>query len=98
MKKSNKSSIVATANNATETTSNETQMSYKHAFLQMDVLQKRGSKTIGLSPDHHERLTRIVQIIGDDKIPLFAYLNNILEHHFTMFEDEIAKEFKEKFK
>ena len=38
------------------------------------------------------------EIIGDDKIPLFAYLNNILEHHFKVFEDMITKEFNEKYK
>lgn len=98
MKKSNKSSIVNTASSAPETTSNEAQMSYEHVFLKKEVLQKRGNKSIYLSPEHHERLTRIAQIIGNNKIPLFAYLNNILEHHFTMFEDEITKEFKEKYK
>jgi hypothetical protein len=98
MKKSNKSRIVNTANNATETTSNEAQMSYEHTFLKKEVLQKRGNKSIYLSPEHHERVTRIKQIIGNNKMPLFAYLNNILEHHFTMFEDEITKEFKEKYK
>ena len=98
MKKSNKNRIAATTNDTPKTTGNEVQMSYEQAFLQMEATQKRGIKGIYLSPEHHERLTRIVQVIGDDKIPLFAYLNNILEHHFTIFEDSITKEFKEKYK
>ena len=76
----------------------QAQNSYEQAFLQMDIEQKRGSKSIYLSPEYHERLTRIVQIIGNDKIPLFAYLNKILEHHFNVYEDAITKEFKEKYK
>ncbi|MFH6961702.1 DUF3408 domain-containing protein [Flavobacterium plurextorum] len=71
---------------------------YEKAFLQMNEIQKRGSKSIYLSAENHERLTRIVQIVGEDKIPLFAYLNNILEHHFRVFEETITKEFKEKYK
>lgn len=71
---------------------------YEKAFLQMNEMQKRGSKSIYLSAENHERLTRIVQIVGEDKIPLFAYLNNILEHHFRVFEQTITKEFKEKYK
>nr|WP_198999702.1 DUF3408 domain-containing protein [Flavobacterium sp. ASV13] len=71
---------------------------YEKTFLHMNEMQKRGSKSIYLSPEHHERLTRIIQIVGDDKIPLFAYLNNILEHHFRVFEETITKEFNEKYK
>ncbi|GIQ60962.1 hypothetical protein Flavo103_40980 [Flavobacterium collinsii] len=97
MKKSNKNKI-AIDNNTPKIANNESQMNYEEVFLQMEALQKRGSKAIYLSPEHHERLTRIVQIIGGDKIPLFAYLNNILEHHFKLFEDTITKEFKEKYK
>jgi hypothetical protein len=31
-------------------------------------------------------------------IPLYAYLDNILEHHFEMFEKAITDDFNEKFK
>ncbi|ATL48957.1 hypothetical protein COR50_18270 [Chitinophaga caeni] len=98
MKKNNKNRNVVAANNSPEVMSNEAKNSYEQTFLQMDIEQKRGSKSIYLSPEHHERLTRIVQVIGDDKIPLFAYLNNILEHHFKVYENTITKEFKEKYK
>jgi hypothetical protein len=98
MKKNNKIRIVETNSNSPETTSKEAQMSYEYSFLQKEPFQQRGNKSIYVKPEHHQRLTRIAQVIGDDKIPLFAYLNNILEHHFTMFEDEITEEFKQKFK
>lgn len=71
---------------------------YEKAFMQVNKMQKRGSRSIYLSDEHHERLTRIVQIVGEDKIPLFGYLNNILEHHFREFENLITIEYKEKFK
>ncbi|MFC0425152.1 DUF3408 domain-containing protein [Chryseobacterium scophthalmum] len=98
MKKNNKKRNVVADNGIPEVMRNQAQNSYEQAFLQMDIEQKRGSKSIYLSPEYHERLTRIVQIIGNDKIPLFAYLNNILEHHFNVYEDAITKEFKEKYK
>ncbi|WP_294825094.1 DUF3408 domain-containing protein [uncultured Flavobacterium sp.] len=98
MKKNKKDRNIVASNRSREVTSNVTLNSYEQAFLQMDTVQKRGSKSIYLSLEHHERLTRIVQVIGDDKIPLFAYLNNILEHHFKLYENEITKEFKEKYK
>lgn len=98
MKKANKNRKVIVADNTSVIIENEVQTSYEQIFLQMDTTQARGSKSIYLSPEHHERLTRIVQVIGDDKIPLFAYLNNILEHHFKLYENEITKEFRGKYK
>lgn len=71
---------------------------YEKAFLNPAASRERGSKCIYVSTEHHERLTRIVQVIGSDKIPLFAYLDSILEHHFTMFEQEITHEYNEKYK
>ncbi|HSH66497.1 MAG TPA: DUF3408 domain-containing protein [Bacteroidia bacterium] len=98
MKKASKNRNVIAVNNSSDTMSNKVQPSYEHTFLQIGTMQKRGNKSIYVSPEHHERLTRIVQTIGGDKIALFAYLDNILEHHFSMFEDTITKEFKEKYK
>lgn len=98
MKKADKNRNGIEINNPSDTMSHETQNFYEKMFLQMDSTQKRGDKSIYISPEHHQRLTRIVQVIGNDKIPLFAYLNNILEHHFDMFEDTLTKEFKEKYK
>lgn len=98
MKNANKKRKAIVVDNASVVIRNEVKTSYEQTFLQMDMMQERGNKSIYLSPEHHERLTRIVQVIGDDKIPLFAYLNNILDHHFKVFEDAISKEYKEKYK
>lgn len=96
MKKAKKNKNAVAQSNHSESVNEKVQVTYQNAFLQMNKTQKRGNKSIYLSPEHHERLTRIVQIIGDDKIPLFAYLNNVLDHHFRVFEHMITKEFNEK--
>lgn len=98
MKKSNKSRNVVVTKSTPEAKRNEAQRGYGQIFLQLKVIQKCGNKSIYLSSRHHERLTRIVQTIGSDKIPLYAYLENILEHHFEMFEKAITDDFNEKFK
>ena len=61
-------------------------------------MTKQGDKSIYIRQEYHERLSRIVQVIGKDEIPLYAYLDNILEHHFEMFEKAIIDDFNEKFK
>lgn len=72
--------------------------SYGDHFLKTHSMTKRGDKSIYIREEYHERLSRIVQVIGKDKIPLYAYLDNILEHHFEMFEKAITDDFNEKFK
>ncbi|MGQ2985056.1 DUF3408 domain-containing protein [Flavobacterium sp.] len=72
--------------------------SYGQHFLKTHSMTKRGDKSIYIRQEYHERLSRIVQVIGKDEIPLYAYLDNILEHHFKMFEKAITDDFNEKFK
>lgn len=71
---------------------------YDSQFLQVHNMTKRGDKTIYVRPEYHERMNRIVQVIGQDRIPLYAYLDNILEHHFSIFEQEIIEDFNQNFK
>lgn len=71
---------------------------YGDQFLATHSMSKRGDKSIYIRQEYHERLTRIVQVIGEDKIPLYAYLDNILEHHFDLFEKAITEDFNNKFK
>lgn len=76
----------------------QSDLSYGERFLKNHSMNRRGEKSIYLRQEYHERLSRIVQVIGDDKIPLYAYLDNILEHHFEEFEKAITENFNEKFK
>src|SRR5690606_17037590 len=72
--------------------------SYGDHFLKSHAMTKRGDKSIYIRQEYHERLSRIVRVIGKDEIPLYAYLDNILEHHFEMFEKAITDDFNENFK
>lgn len=71
---------------------------YVEQFLTHHTMNKRGDKSIYIRPEYHERLSRIIQIVADDQIPLYAYLDNILAHHFEMFEKEITEDFNNKYR
>lgn len=79
-------------------TKKNTQGDYGAYFLRTHSMNKRGEKTIYIRQEYHERLSRIIQAIGKDQIPMYAYLDNILEHHFKLFEKEITNDFNENFK
>jgi len=73
-------------------------LNYVEHFLTHHTMTKRGDKSIYIRPEYHERLSRIIQIIADDQIPLYAYLDNILAYHFEMFEKEITEDFNKKYR
>lgn len=79
-------------------TKKQSDLTYGERFLKSHSMNRRGEKSIYIRQEYHERLSRIVQVIGDDKIPLYAYLDNILEHHFELFEKAITDNFNDKFK
>lgn len=71
---------------------------YEALFLTNAESNARNGKSVYIRPEFHERLTRIVQVIGEDKISLYAYLDNVLEYHFREFGDQIKKSFDDKYK
>ncbi|KKO89437.1 hypothetical protein AAW12_23725 [Sphingobacterium sp. Ag1] len=73
-------------------------LNYESLFLSDQVMDRRSDKSIYVSNEHNTWLSRIVNVIGEDKIPLYALLDNILTHHFTLFEEMLVKEFQEKSK
>lgn len=73
-------------------------ITYAEQFLTHHTMTKRGDKSIYIRPEYHERLSRIIQIIADDQIPLYAYLDNILAYHFETFEKEITDDFNSKYR
>lgn len=71
---------------------------YESIFFKKPVTNARDGKTVYIRPDFHEKLSRIVQVIGEDKITIYAYLDNLLEYHFQEFGDQITTSFNDKYK
>ena len=76
----------------------QSELTYGERFLKEHSMKRRGDKSIYIRQEYHEKLSRIVQVIGDDSIPLYAYLDNIIAHHFLLFEEAITENFNDKFK
>jgi hypothetical protein len=50
----------------------------------------RFGKSIYITQKHHERISKIVSIIGNRDITLYDYLDNVLTEHFNRWHDEIV--------
>lgn len=71
---------------------------YENTFLKKSDTNARDGKTVYIRPEFHEKLTRIIQVIGEDKISIYAYLDNLLDYHFQEFGEQITKSYNDKYK
>lgn len=71
---------------------------YEEIFLVNRFPSGRSGKVVYIRPEYHERLLRIVQLTREEKTTLYSYIDNILEHHFREFGDDITDYFNERFK
>lgn len=69
---------------------------YEEIFFREVKTTARHGKSVYIDPNHHKKLSRIIQVIGDDNITIYAYLSNLLDHHFGEFEQQITESFNEK--
>lgn len=79
-------------------TKKNAEVDYEKLFFKRAETNARNGKSVYIRPDFHERLSRIVQVIGEDKITIYAYLDNLLEYHFQEFGEDITKSFNDKYK
>ena len=78
--------------------SSSKKMNYEETFLENRFPSGRNGKVVYIRPEYHERLLRIVQLTREEKTTLYSYIDNILEHHFKEFGDDITNYFNERFK
>nr|WP_298006468.1 DUF3408 domain-containing protein [uncultured Flavobacterium sp.] len=79
-------------------TKRTTEADYESTFFKKSDTNARDGKTVYIRPEFHEKLTRIIQVIGQDKISIYAYLDNLLDYHFQEFSEQITKSYNDKYK
>ena len=78
--------------------SSSKKVDYEETFMVNRFPSGRSGKVVYIRPEYHERLLRIVQLTREEKTTLYSYIDNILEHHFREFGDDITDYFNERFK
>lgn len=63
---------------------------YKSLFIHETALTARSGKTAYISKEHHERITKMLHVIGKNEVSLFDFLHNVLEEHFATYKGEIT--------
>lgn len=74
------------------------QKQYLKSFIKPTDLTVREGKGVYIRSDYHNNINRIISIIADSKMTITDYLDNIITHHFELFEQEITDVFDRKYK
>jgi hypothetical protein len=69
---------------------------YEPLFIKESNITARLGKTVYIRKEFHDRIQKIVQVIGENEISLFSYIDNIIAHHFDMFQDDIIRLYNQK--
>jgi hypothetical protein len=70
---------------------------YQSAYIRkMGAPAARLGKSLYIREEHHARISHIVHIVGNGKITLYEYVDNILNEHFKRYHEEIVNSFTEK--
>ena len=89
------------ANNAKKSTSKPKKLDkedYCGQFFKIPTTKASKGKSVYVRQEHHETFNRLINIMGIDKLTIYAYLDNIIEYHFQEFGELIREIYNEKHK
>lgn len=75
---------------------NETASDYLALFIRQSDGKARFGKHVPIRQEYHERIQKIVRVIGNDEVSIFNYIDNVLTRHFEDFQEDIVKLYNEK--
>lgn len=64
---------------------------YENLFIQEVDITARKGKSVYIRQEHHDKITKIIQVIGKNQVSLFSYIDNVLTHHLATYQDEITE-------
>jgi hypothetical protein len=67
---------------------------YENLFIRESNVTVRLGKTVYIRKEFHDRILKIVQVIGANEVSLSSYIDNIIAHHFDTFQDDISQSYK----
>ena len=82
----------------TSKTKKLTKEDYCGQFFKIPNTIASKGKSVYVRQEHHETFNRLTNIMGIDKLTIYAYLDNIIEYHFQEFGELISEIYNEKHK
>ena len=90
--------LVNNSKKGTSKTKKLTKEDYCGQFFKIPNSTASRGKSVYVRQEHHETFNRLTNIIGIDKLTIYAYLDNIIEYHFQEFGELIKEIYNDKHK
>lgn len=71
---------------------------YETLFIREPRTVARVGKTTYIRQEFHDTIQSVCRVIGDGKVSLSGYIDNVLVHHFDTYGSEITRLYDEKHK
>ena len=72
----------------------EKENEYLELFIRVAEMSVRSGKLVYVRKDYHDRILRIIRVIGKSELSLSGYIDHALTQHFAQYEEEIKKLYK----
>lgn len=70
---------------------------YQELFIRDAKQFSRSGKLVPIRKEFHDRILRIIQVIGKNELSLSGYIDHVLAHHFDEYEEAIKKLYKKNY-
>lgn len=71
---------------------------YESMFVHEATVTARQGKQVYIRKDYHDRILKIIQVIGKNEVSIASYLDNVLTLHFETYQSEITESYNEHLK
>ena len=69
---------------------------YQELFVHEASVTARQGKQVYIRKDYHDRILKIIQVVGKNEVSIASYMDNVLAHHFATFQGEITELYNER--
>ena len=66
---------------------------YEERFVRESEITARRGRQVYIRPEFHDRIQKIIQVVGGNGISMASYVDNVLAAHFEEYRDGITESF-----
>ena len=70
---------------------------YLRLFIRDATTAARSGKLTYVRQEYHDRIMKIIQVIGKNGLSLAGYIDHVLTHHFEQYEEAVKRLYKENY-
>lgn len=66
---------------------------YEESFMRESGMTARKGKQVCIRSNYHDRIMKLIQVIGKNEVTIASYIDNVLASHFEDYQEDIAESF-----